>query len=355
MRKYAAALMLVVVVAGCSQLDFGLDSSEPEWGTAPSAGAPASSAVSQQSLDQVLAAWDAQAGPAEGDYLIGPGDELQVGIFALEKPGETSYLNRTVSSAGGITLPWVQGVKVQGLTVPGTEHAIKAAYDGRFIKDPQVTVNVTEYASSTVVVTGAVNRPGIYPLKHNEANLLECLSLAGGPSHEAGHELTLVRQPHGTNSREATPDSIRIDLLDLLGGGKPLLNVPVTGGDVITIAPRTDRYVYVLGYVRRPGAFKLTNLQRWMPSRPWRWPAGWPTRRARRTPSCCGRAPRARRPYRSTWTRWPGARWNRFTWTPATRWWSGRASGAAWRRCWPPAWAPASRRPHLWCPDAAGN
>ena len=262
MRKYAAALMLVVVVAGCSQLDFGLDSSEPEWGTAPSAGAPASSAVSQQSLDQVLAAWDAQAGPAEGDYLIGPGDELQVGIFALEKPGETSYLNRTVSSAGGITLPWVQGVKVQGLTVPGTEHAIKAAYDGRFIKDPQVTVNVTEYASSTVVVTGAVNRPGIYPLKHNEANLLECLSLAGGPSHEAGHELTLVRQPHGTNSREATPDSIRIDLLDLLSGGKPLLNVPVTGGDVITIAPRTDRYVYVLGYVRRPGAFKLTNLQR---------------------------------------------------------------------------------------------
>jgi len=259
MRKYAAALMLVVVVAGCSQLDFGLDSSEPEWGTAPSAGAPASSAVSQQSLDQVLAAWDAQAGPAEGDYLIGPGDELQVGIFALEKPGETSYLNRTVSSAGGITLPWVQGVKVQGLTVPGTEHAIKAAYDGRFIKDPQVTVNVTEYASSTVVVTGAVSRPGIYPLKHNEANLLECLSLAGGPTREAGDELTLVRRPDAQGD-DAKTNTIRIDLLDLLGGGNSMLNVPVNGGDIITIAPRTDQFIYVLGYVRRPGAFKLTNL-----------------------------------------------------------------------------------------------
>lgn len=262
MRKYAVALMLVVAAAGCSQLDFGLNSSEPEWGTTPSVDAAAASSASKQSLDQVLTAWDAQAGHSEGDYLIGPGDELQVGIFALEQPGETTYLSRTVSSAGGITLPWVQTVKVRGLTVPGAEKAIRAAYDGRFIKDPQVTVNVTEYASSTVVVTGAVNRPGIYPLKHNEANLLECLSLAGGPSHEAGHELTLVRQPRGKGPADATPDSIRIDLLELLGGGRPLLNVPVTGGDVITIAPRTDRYIYVLGYVRRPGAFKLTNLQK---------------------------------------------------------------------------------------------
>ncbi len=262
MRKYAVALILVVAAAGCSQLDFGLASSEPEWGSTPASDAAPSSTQSQQTLDQVLAAWDAQARPAEGDYLIGPGDELEVDVFALEQPGQTSSLDRTVSSDGNITLPWVQSVKVQGLTVPGAERAIKAAYDGRYIKDPQVTVNVSEYASSTVVVTGAVNRPGIYPLKHNEATLLECLSLAGGPTREAGDELTLVRPQRGKGADEARPDSIRINLLDLLGGGKPLLNVPVGGGDVITIAPRTDEYIYVMGYVRRPGAFKLTNLRR---------------------------------------------------------------------------------------------
>ncbi len=48
MRKYAVALILVVAAAGCSQLDFGLASSEPEWGSTPASDAAPSSTQSQQ-------------------------------------------------------------------------------------------------------------------------------------------------------------------------------------------------------------------------------------------------------------------------------------------------------------------
>ena len=261
MKKYAVALVLAATAAGCSQLDFGLKSKEPEWGNdeAVAVAPPPPS----HPMDKVMAAWDAQASQPVGDYRIGPGDELQVSVFALEQPGVTSTLTRTVSTDGNVTLPWVQGVSVQGITVPQAEKAIAAAYAGRYLQNPQVTVNVTEYASSTVVVTGAVNKPGIYPLKRNLATVLECLSLAGGPTRDAGDELTLVHQPRpGAAPQDSGANIVRIDLQQLLSGGNQLLNLPVSGGDVITIAPAIDQYIYVLGYVRHPGAFKLDTMQK---------------------------------------------------------------------------------------------
>jgi len=269
MKKYAVALMCVLVAAGCSQLDFGLESDEPEWGAGYTAQLQPASQKSEATLEELLAAWDSQAEQPEGDYRIGPGDELQVAIFALEQPDQTTVLTRTVSSDGSITLPWVHGVAVRDMTVPQAEQAIRAAYAGRYLQNPQVTVTVTDYASSTVVVTGAVNKPGIYTLKRNRATLLECLSMAGGPTREAGPELTLVRRGalEAPDAGGPPPEgegkaAIRINLRELLAGGNPLLNVPVSAGDVVTIAPRTQQYVHVLGYVRRPGAYRLDTMQK---------------------------------------------------------------------------------------------
>ena len=61
MKKLAVALMCVTVAAGCSQLDFGLDSNEPEWGYAQAARAASSSQKPEPALEDILAAWDFQA------------------------------------------------------------------------------------------------------------------------------------------------------------------------------------------------------------------------------------------------------------------------------------------------------
>ena len=41
--------------------------------------------------------------------------------------------------------------------------------------------------------------------------------------------------------------------------GNLLLNLPVCSGDVLTVPPRAKQYVYVLGYVARPGAYQLKD------------------------------------------------------------------------------------------------
>jgi protein involved in polysaccharide export with SLBB domain len=43
----------------------------------------------------------------------------------------------------------------------------------------------------------------------------------------------------------------------LVDEGNLLLNLPVGAGDVITVPPRAEQYIYVLGYVQRPGAYEL--------------------------------------------------------------------------------------------------
>ena len=81
-------------------------------------------------LAQVLATWEAESGYEPPDYLIGPSDVLEVSIFALEAPDETTSLSRTVSQDGYITLPWVGAVPATGLNPRQLEKRIRAAYTG---------------------------------------------------------------------------------------------------------------------------------------------------------------------------------------------------------------------------------
>jgi protein involved in polysaccharide export with SLBB domain len=57
-------------------------------------------------------------------------------------------------------------------------------------------------------------------------------------------------------------DLITVDLEALLDEGDIRLNLPIMGGDIVTVPPGRSEYVYVLGYVQRPGAFDLRGRKR---------------------------------------------------------------------------------------------
>lgn len=275
-KSCTVLVVLLVLAVSCSNLDLGLDSDEPEWGDSYVKGQTSRARQRTVRLAKVLAAWEAEGGLEPADYLLGPGDELEIGVFALERPNETVRLNSTVAQDGSVTLPWVGMVPVGGLTVCESEQLIRAAYAGRYLADPQVTVNVAEYRSAPVVVTGAVIHPGVFYLDHGSSSVIEMLARAGGLASEAGEDLLIVRGRNGPHpgatpeSKGAGPSSgttvqpgaagtetIAIDLEQLVDQGNLLLNLPIRGGDVITVAPRAAQYIYVLGYVRQPGAYKL--------------------------------------------------------------------------------------------------
>jgi polysaccharide export outer membrane protein len=112
-----------------------------------------------------------------------------------------------------------------------------------------VDVSVVEYRSRDVTIAGAVKTP-ITVQEVGNLRLLEALSQAGGLSPEAGPEV-IVEQGNGNMQR--------LSVRQLFDGYHPELNILVHAGAQIRV-PQCER-VYVVGNVKRPGAFPFQNLQ----------------------------------------------------------------------------------------------
>lgn len=130
--------------------------------------------------------------PAVLSYKITLTDLLRVDIY-LEDDLRT--LSR-VDAKGRINLPLVGEVAVAGLTVSEAQKAVENAYrDGRFLRAPQVTINVEAYAAREVSIQGQVRSPGRYPLPiETSMTVLELVTKAGGFTDTArGTAVTVTR------------------------------------------------------------------------------------------------------------------------------------------------------------------
>lgn len=125
-------------------------------------------------------------------YRIRSTDKLSIRVFQED---DLSTISR-VDSKGTVNLPLVGEVRVYGQTLSEAERTIEAAYkDGRFLRNPEVTVAVEEYAPREVSIQGQVKNPGRYPLPV-EASLtvVELVTKAGGFTDTAqGKEVRITR------------------------------------------------------------------------------------------------------------------------------------------------------------------
>jgi polysaccharide biosynthesis/export protein len=171
---------------------------------------------------------------------LGPGDLMDITVLdALEVSGRFR-----VNAAGEITMPLIGVVPVRGLSPEQAQTLIaKKLVDGNFIKDPQVTVFVSEYASQMVYVLGEVKMPGAYPLMGSH-RLLDFVSAAGGLTPNAANEAKITRT--------ADPDH---PVTLSLKSGDAKDNPEMHPGDSISV--EQAGLVYVLGDVNRPGSFLM--------------------------------------------------------------------------------------------------
>ena len=140
----------------------------------------------------------AQVAPLKPDsrkallYTIAITDSLQVSVFGEE---DLSRISR-VDARGLINLPLVGEVKVFGLTLREAEQAIGNAYrDGRFLRNPQVTITVESYAVREISVQGQVKNPQRVVLQaESSMTVLEAITKCGGFTDSAkGTEVRVTR------------------------------------------------------------------------------------------------------------------------------------------------------------------
>jgi protein involved in polysaccharide export with SLBB domain len=130
-------------------------------------------------------------------YKLGTGDKIKITVFGQDDLGGEFLVDDT----GYLRLPLIGQVKAAGLTVHQFEDAVIAKLADGYLKDPRVSVEVTNYRPFYII--GEVNKPGEYPYV-NGMNVLNAVALAGGYTYRADDTVVYVRRK-GQQTEEKDP------------------------------------------------------------------------------------------------------------------------------------------------------
>lgn len=169
------------------------------------------------------------AAPAAGvspNYLIGPGDTLQ--IFVWRNPELTSSV--PVRPDGKISTPLVEDMVAVGKMPSELARDIEKVL-GEFIRSPQVNVIVTVPVSafSQVKVIGQVTQPQSLPFREGMRVLDAILSTGGLANFAAGNRAKIVRRVDGKDV------TIKVKVANLVNKGDMSQNLELKAGDVLVI------------------------------------------------------------------------------------------------------------------------
>ena len=209
---------------------------------APTSTAPASSAQAETATNETTEATETNNAAAKELaltklYRVGPGDVLDIRINDASSPQSTLF---TVTPAGLLEHPLLaEPLHVGGLSVEEISTAIEADLKRRALSEsPKVSVGVRDYASHTILVSGLVKDSGTKILRR-EAIPLYVVVADAQPLPEAARVTVL---------RSEANETYDIDL------GRPgEMNLLVRPGDVITLQPNVEQFLYIGGEVKSPG------------------------------------------------------------------------------------------------------
>jgi polysaccharide export outer membrane protein len=183
---------------------------------------------------------------SRGDYTLGPGDVLRIQVFQ----SQDLTVEARISESGVISYPLLGVVKLAGLSPQQAENLISTRLkEGKFLQNPQVTLNVLQFRSQQVSVLGNVARPGRYPLETTGMRLSEILSVAGGVMPTGADQVILM------TTRNGRPQRLEIDLVDMFTTGDLSKDVVLQAGDTLFVNRAPNYFVY--GQVQRPGQYAL--------------------------------------------------------------------------------------------------
>ncbi|MGA7218156.1 MAG: polysaccharide biosynthesis/export family protein, partial [Candidatus Sulfotelmatobacter sp.] len=178
------------------------------------------------------------------DYIIGPGDQLQIQIWGQVQ----ANLRVTVDRSGQIYIPQVGQVSVAGLHYGDLEPHLKEAIS-KIFKNFNVTANLGKLRSIQVIVVGDARYPGTYTIS-SLSTLVNAIFASGGPAPQGSLRDIEVRRDGVTITH--------FDFYDLLIKGDKSKDVRLQPGDVIYI-PHVGPLAAISGSVNSPAIYEIKS------------------------------------------------------------------------------------------------
>lgn len=185
-------------------------------------------------------------GEREGDaYRVGPGDQLLVAVYGHPELAIATYAGGTaaagaraslqVDNDGTMQLPLIGSVKVAGKTLDQLRKFLEAEL-AVYVRDPKVTVQVSNYTTTRYFLLGQFVNPGI-KFSDRPLRLLEAMGLGGSVVFGTASLRTAFLARNG--------QKIPINFRRLLREGDLSQNIPLRTGDVIMVPDNTSEQVFV--------------------------------------------------------------------------------------------------------------
>jgi polysaccharide biosynthesis/export protein len=182
--------------------------------------------------------------PVPAEYVVGPGDTLEVQLIGNTKG---RYL-LVVGRDGRVSFPELGPIAVGGRRFTDVRSDLERRVNQQMI-GTQASVTIGELRAIRVFVLGEAETPGSYTVS-GLSTITNALFLSGGVK-DIG---SLRRIQLKRNGRVVTT----LDLYDLLLRGDTRADVRLLPGDVIFIPP-VGTTVGLGGYVRRPAIYELKD------------------------------------------------------------------------------------------------
>ncbi|OSI13306.1 polysaccharide export protein [Neisseria canis] len=169
------------------------------------------------------------------------------GALATTVQNQQSNNGIWVNDHGRIFFPLVGEITVTGKTINQVQSELSSRLR-KYIKNPQVEVNVAEFRSQRVSISGSVRQAGQLPITNVPMTLLDAIDLAGGITDQADPQN--VKWTH--NGVDHT-----ISIEDLRANGDATQNHLLSNGDIIYVPSNENSKVFVLGEVTRQSSLRM--------------------------------------------------------------------------------------------------
>ncbi|MBU6393171.1 MAG: polysaccharide biosynthesis/export family protein [Sphingomonadales bacterium] len=167
------------------------------------------------------------------EYMIVPGDVVSLSVFG--EP-DLTFEKLPVDDAGFIQVPLAGPIQIATLTPAQASTLIATKLGARFLRNPDVTLNVIEQTGQMVTVEGQVMKAGAYPVD-SQTSLLGAIALAQSPTRIAKLDEVVVFRTVN-NQRMAA----RFDISRIRVGRDP--DPQILGGDVVVVGFSQVKSVY---------------------------------------------------------------------------------------------------------------
>jgi polysaccharide biosynthesis/export protein len=180
--------------------------------------------------------------PVGADYVLAPGDELQIAVW-----GQFNFTRHLViSRTGEVVLPEAGPISVAGMSYSQAAAVFKSTL-AHFYKNFDLNVTLGKLHSVQVFVVGEARRPGSYTVS-SLSTLVNAIFASGGPSARGSMRSIQLKRGNRTISQ--------FDLYELLMHGDKSCDSQLVSGDVILI-PAAGPRVAVAGSIEHPGIYEV--------------------------------------------------------------------------------------------------